>query len=159
MRIGHGFDIHRFETGKPLILGGVHIPFPKGMLAHSDGDVPIHAVCDALLGAAGLGDIGQHFSDQDPRYRNIDSRQLLRHTLSLLEKQGLAVKNIDITILAELPKLGPHKEAMRKNIAADVGIELSHVNIKATTMERLGPIGQEEAIAAHAVVLLIPIAP
>lgn len=154
LRIGHGFDIHRFEEGKPLVLGGVSIPFPKGMQAHSDGDVVLHAVCDALLGAAALGDIGKHFPDTDPQYRGSDSRMLLRHVVTLIRQQKFAVQNVDVTVVAQVPKLAPHIAAMCANMAADLAISLSCVNIKATTMEKLGPIGQEEALAAYAVVLL-----
>lgn len=154
MRIGHGFDIHRFVADRPLILGGVLIPFPQGMLGHSDGDVVLHAICDALLGAAGLGDIGRHFSDQDPKWRGADSRIFLRHTVELLKQRGHRVQNIDVTVIAELPKLAPHAEQMVANIALDVNTSPDAINIKATTMEKLGPIGQGQAIAAHAVVLI-----
>ncbi|HVV69380.1 MAG TPA: 2-C-methyl-D-erythritol 2,4-cyclodiphosphate synthase [Gammaproteobacteria bacterium] len=154
MRIGHGFDIHRFEMGKPLIIGGVHIPFPQGMKAHSDGDVLLHAVCDALLGAAALKDIGSHFPDTDPRYKGIDSRTLLCKVVELLQEKGFSIQNIDATIVAEKPKMAPHIEAMCDNLAKDTGLDRGCINIKATTMEKLGPIGQGEAIAVHAVVLL-----
>ncbi len=154
MRIGHGFDIHRLGVGKPLMLGGVAIPFTKGIIAHSDGDVLLHAVCDALLGAAALGDIGRHFPDNDPRFASADSRQLLRQVLELIDGQGLAVINMDATILAEAPKLAPHVDKMREILAADLRIEPSAVSIKAKTMEKLGEIGAGEAIAAHVVVLL-----
>ena len=154
MRIGHGYDIHRFVEDKPLMLGGVHIPFSQGMLGHSDGDVVLHAICDALLGAAGLGDIGEHFSDKNPKFKNIASQHLLTHTLGLIKEKNLQVANIDVSIIAEVPKLSPHKKTMRETIANLVGIEASYVNIKATTMEGLGPIGHQEAIAVHAVVLL-----
>ena len=154
MRIGHGFDIHRFEMGKPLILGGVHIPFPQGMKAHSDGDVLLHAVCDALLGAASLKDIGTHFPDTDSRYKGIDSRTLLLNVVQLLRQKGFNIQNIDATILAEQPKMAPHLEVMCDNLASDTGLDRSCVNVKATTMEKLGAIGQGEAIAVHAVVLL-----
>jgi 2-C-methyl-D-erythritol 2,4-cyclodiphosphate synthase len=159
MRIGHGFDIHRFEVDRPLILGGVSIPFHKGMLAHSDGDVVLHALCDALLGALGRGDIGDHFPDNDPQWKKADSRVFLRHVMQFLQSQSFQVANIDITVIAEVPKLGPYKEQMCENIAADLQIDPLCVNIKATTMEKLGPIGAEEAIAAHAVVLLENIRP
>lgn len=154
MRIGHGFDIHCFEVDKPLILGGVLIPFHKGMLAHSDGDVVLHALCDALLGALALGDIGRHFPDHDPQWKKADSRIFLRHVLQLMQARSFQVANVDITVIAEVPKLGPHKEEMCENIAADLQIDRTCVNVKATTMEKLGPIGAEEGIAAHAVVLL-----
>lgn len=154
MRIGHGFDIHRFEDGKTLILGGVTIPHPQGMKAHSDGDVVLHALCDALLGAAGLGDIGRHFSDKDPQFNNMDSRIFVQRSLEMLKAKNLTVGNIDITVIAETPKLAGFIPQMQQIIAVDVGIDPTYVNIKATTMEQLGPIGQKEAIAAHAVVLL-----
>lgn len=154
MRIGHGFDIHRFEMGKPLVIGGVHIPFHQGMKAHSDGDVLLHAVCDALLGAAALKDIGAHFPDTDPRYQGVDSRSLLCKVVELLRERGFSIQNIDATIVAEQPKMTPHIEAMCANLAEDTGLNADAVNIKATTMEKLGPIGQGEAIAVHAVVLL-----
>lgn len=154
MRIGHGFDIHRFEAGKLLILGGVPIPFPQGMKAHSDGDVLLHAICDALLGAAALGDIGQHFPDNDPKFKNADSRQLLKNILSLVHENGFCIENLDATIMAEAPKFAPYISAMRETIAQDLRIDKSRVSVKATTMEKLGPIGAEQAIAVHAVVLL-----
>ncbi len=154
MRIGHGFDIHCFEPEKPLMLGGVHIPFPQGMKAHSDGDVLLHALCDALLGALALGDIGQHFPDTDPEFRLADSRQLLRNVLVLIESHGYVVENIDATVIAQVPKLSPYIEPMRVNIAHDLTIDTQCVSIKATTMEKLGPIGAGQAIAVHAVVLL-----
>lgn len=154
MRIGHGFDIHRFEDGKKLILGGVNIPHPQGMKAHSDGDVVLHALCDAMLGAAGLGDIGRHFSDKDPQFSNMDSRIFVQRTLEMLKIRHLAVGNIDITVIAEAPKLAAYIPKMQEIIAAIVGIDSTYVNIKATTMEQLGPIGQKQGIAAHAVVLL-----
>jgi 2-C-methyl-D-erythritol 2,4-cyclodiphosphate synthase len=157
MRIGHGFDIHRFIDDKPLILGGVSIPHPRGMLGHSDGDVVLHAICDALLGAAGLGDIGRHFSDKDTQWRGADSRIFLRQVHVLLAQRGYAVHNVDVTIIAEAPKLASYAQQMVANIAQDLHIPLDTVNIKATTMEKLGPIGQEEAIAAHAVVLITKI--
>lgn len=154
MRIGHGFDIHRFVADKPLVLGGVLIPYPQGMLAHSDGDVVLHAVCDALLGAAGLGDIGQHFSDQDPQYAGIDSRHLLRHVVALLHKKSFVVSNLDVTVIAEAPKLAPYIAKMREHIAADLATSVENINVKATTMEKLGHVGRGEAIEAHAVALL-----
>lgn len=154
MRIGHGFDIHKFESNKPLMLGGIHIPFHKGMRAHSDGDVVLHALCDALLGAAALGDIGRHFPDNDPKWEKADSRVFVRHVIELVKARGFQVGNIDITILAEVPKLSPHIEAMCEQIARDIQLDQACINIKATTMEKLGPIGAEEAIAAHVVVLL-----
>ena len=154
MRIGHGFDVHRFGEGDHIFLGGVKIPYAQGLVAHSDGDVLLHAVCDALLGAAGLGDIGKHFPDTDERYKGIDSRELLRHVVALLQEKHLAPINIDSTIIAQAPKMAPHIEAMRHNMAADLGIESSLVNVKATTTEKLGYTGRKEGIAVHAVVLL-----
>lgn len=155
MRIGHGFDIHRFVADKPLVLGGVVIPFSRGMLGHSDGDVVLHALCDALLGAAALGDIGRHFSDQDPRWQGADSRIFLRHVVELLSQRGYRVSNVDVTIIAETPKLAPYMAQMCDNIALDMAVASDVVNIKATTMEQLGPIGAEQAIAAHAVALVV----
>lgn len=155
MRIGHGYDVHRLGEGDHLMLGGVKIPFEKGLVAHSDGDVAIHALCDALLGAAALGDIGQHFPDTKPEYKNVDSRILLRAVMGLLIEKGLTVGNVDITIVAQAPKMAPHISAMCENLAKDIGVEPSQVNVKATTTEGLGFTGQGEGIATHAVVLLI----
>lgn len=154
MRIGHGYDAHRFALGRPLIIGGVTIPHDQGMAAHSDGDVLIHALCDALLGAAALGDIGRHFPDSSDQYQGIDSRILLRHVVSLLAQQRLGVGNADLTIIAQAPKMAPHIEGMRRNIAADLGIPVARVNVKATTTEGMGFAGRKEGIACHAVVLL-----
>lgn len=154
MRIGHGYDVHALVPGRPLILGGVKISHPKGLLGHSDADVLIHAVCDACLGAAGLGDIGRHFPDTDIQYKNIDSRILLRTVYVNLKQRQLRVENIDATLIAQAPKLVPHLPAMVRNIAMDLEVEPSQVNIKATTTEKLGYAGREEGIAAHAVVLL-----
>ena len=154
MRIGQGFDVHRFVAGRPLQLCGVQVPFELGMEAHSDGDVPLHALCDALLGAAGLGDIGHHFPDSNPIYRNIDSRVLLRHVMGALRERHLRVGNADITIVAQAPRLAPHIPAMRANVAVDLNVAESRVNVKATTTERLGFTGRGEGIAAFAVVLL-----
>ncbi len=154
MRIGHGYDVHRFAEGRKLILGGVEIPFDRGLLGHSDADVLLHAICDALLGAAALGDIGAHFPDTDPRYAGIDSRLLLQKTAALLLENGWRVSNLDATVLAERPKLRPFIEAMRANIAADLALPLSAVSVKATTEEGLGFTGAMEGIAAHAVCLL-----
>ena len=153
-RIGHGYDVHRLVEGRPLILGGVTIPYQTGLLGHSDADVLIHAVMDALLGAAGLPDIGHQFPDTDPRYRGADSRVLLRRVADLLEDAGYAVGNIDATVIAQAPKLSPHLEKMRANIAADLKAALEQVNIKATTEEHLGFTGKGEGIAAHSVCLL-----
>ncbi|WP_066016281.1 2-C-methyl-D-erythritol 2,4-cyclodiphosphate synthase [Endozoicomonas atrinae] len=158
MRIGHGFDVHRFtdseRDGDYIVLGGVKIPHSHGLVAHSDGDVLLHALCDALLGAAGLGDIGKHFPDTDERYAGIDSRKLLRHVIALLEENNLAPVNMDSTIIAESPKMAPHIDQMRENISEDLGIDPSLVNVKATTTEKLGYTGRKEGIAVHAVVLL-----
>ena len=154
MRIGHGFDAHRFEAGTRLVLGGVEIDHARGLAAHSDGDVLIHALCDALIGAAGLGDIGQHFPDTDATYENIDSRVLLRHVMKRLEYRGFKVINTDITVVAQAPRLGSYLQNMKENLSADLGVELGDVNIKATTTERMGFTGREEGIAAHAVALI-----
>ena len=155
MRIGHGYDVHRFGKGDHLILGGVRIAFTKGFVAHSDGDVAIHALCDALLGAAALGDIGQHFPDTSSEFENIDSRILLRKVVALLTEKTLAVSNVDITIIAQAPKMAPHIMAMCENLAVDLNVDVSQVNVKATTTEGLGFAGRGEGIATHAVVLLV----
>jgi 2-C-methyl-D-erythritol 2,4-cyclodiphosphate synthase len=154
MRIGHGFDVHCFGPGESVTLGGVTIPYHQGLVAHSDGDVLLHALCDALLGAAALGDIGKHFPDTDPRYRGIDSRELLRHVVALVHAHQWSVVNIDSTVVAQAPKLAPHIDAMRAHIAHDCSLALQAVNVKATTTEGLGYVGRGEGIAAHAVVLL-----
>src|SRR5688572_16318426 len=154
MRIGQGFDAHALVAGRKLVIGGVEIPHDKGLAGHSDADVLIHAVCDALLGAAGLGDIGAHFPDTDARYKNIDSRRLLREVARLLGEQELKVVNVDATIIAQAPKMAPHIPAMRANLAQDLGVAPASVNIKAKTTERLGFVGRGEGIAAEAVVLL-----
>lgn len=154
MRIGHGFDVHRFGPGNHLMIGGVKLPFDHGFVAHSDGDVLLHAVSDALLGACALGDIGRHFPDTDPTWAEADSRELLRHVVTLIQGQGYGVVNLDATLMAQAPKMAPHVDAMRAIIAADVGVALSQVNVKATTTERLGFTGRGEGIAAEAVVLL-----
>jgi 2-C-methyl-D-erythritol 2,4-cyclodiphosphate synthase len=154
MRIGHGFDAHRFCDGDYVTLGGVRILHDRGLEAHSDGDVLIHAICDALLGAAGLGDIGRHFPDTDAQYRGIDSRILLRRVRDALAERGLRVSNLDCTLVAQAPRMGPHMEAMRANLAHDIGAAVDCVNVKATTTERMGYTGRGEGIAAHAVVLL-----
>ena len=154
MRIGHGYDTHRFVGGRPLILGGVNIPHDKGLLAHSDGDVVIHALCDALLGAAALGDIGAHFPDNNKDFKSIDSRILLRRVHSLLADKSCMVVNADITIIAEEPKMAPHIDDMRKNLAADLGVDKDAINVKATTNEKMGFIGNREGIAVHAVALI-----
>ncbi|MGD8912169.1 MAG: 2-C-methyl-D-erythritol 2,4-cyclodiphosphate synthase [Candidatus Thiodiazotropha sp.] len=154
MRIGQGFDAHRFGPGSGLVLGGVDVPYDQGLKAHSDGDVLIHALCDALLGAAGLGDIGRHFPDQDPAYAGIDSRILLRRVMEQLQHDGLKVANADMTIIAQRPTLAPHIEAMRSCLAEDLELGVQRVNIKATTTEGMGFTGRREGIAALAVVLL-----
>ena len=154
MRIGHGYDVHRLVSGRELIIGGENIPFEMGLLGHSDADVLLHAVCDALLGAAALGDIGRHFPDSDPSFEGIDSRILLRKTAELLRGKGYRIVNIDATIIAQRPKLAGFIEKMRENIASDCGIETDTVNIKATTEEGLGFTGKAEGIAAHAVCLI-----
>lgn len=154
MRIGHGYDVHRFGDGNHLTLGGVNIPFDKGFVAHSDGDVAIHALCDALLGAAALGDIGKHFPDTSPEFENVDSRILLRAVMGQIIKKGLIVGNVDLTIVAQAPKLSAYTKTMRDNLASDMGVECEQVNVKATTTEGLGFTGQGEGIAVHAVVLL-----
>lgn len=154
MRIGHGFDAHAFQEGRPLVLGGVEIPYAKGMAAHSDGDVVIHALCDALLGAAGLGDIGGHFPDSSEEFKDIDSRVLLRRVVSVLREQSLVPSNVDITIVAQAPKLASHIESMRATLGADLGLPVQRVNVKATTTERMGFTGRGEGIAAFAVALL-----
>ena len=151
-RVGHGFDVHALAEGRRLVLGGVEIDFEKGLVGHSDADVLIHAICDALLGAAGLGDIGRHFPDTNPRYKGIDSRELLREVVKLIH--SYRVVNIDATVIAQAPKMQPHISAMQENLAADIGIDGSLINIKATTTEKLGYIGRGEGIAAEAVALL-----
>lgn len=154
MRIGHGFDAHRFEAGRRLVLGGVTVPYEKGLAAHSDGDVVLHALCDALIGAAALGDIGRHFPDDSDAYRDIDSRILLRTVIERIAARGLRPVNVDVTVVAQAPRLKPHVDAMRRNIAADLGLEVDRVNVKATTTEGMGYAGRGEGIAAHAVALL-----
>jgi 2-C-methyl-D-erythritol 2,4-cyclodiphosphate synthase len=155
MRIGHGFDVHAFGEGDHLMLGGVRIGFDRGVLAHSDGDVVLHALCDAMLGAAALGDIGRHFPPADPRWKDADSRVFLRHSAALLRERGWWVGNADITVVCERPKIGPHANAMRALIAGDLGIERDAVSVKATTTEGLGATGRGEGIAAHAVCLIV----
>lgn len=153
-RIGQGFDVHQLVAGRPCIIGGVNIPHNKGLLGHSDADVLLHAICDAMLGAAALGDIGKHFPDSDARYKGIDSRELLRHVATLVATHGWVVGNIDATVIAEAPRMAPHVGAMVANIAADVGVPAAYVNVKATTTEKLGFAGRGEGIAAQAVCLL-----
>lgn len=154
LRIGQGYDAHRFAAGERLVLGGVDIPHSHGLAAHSDGDVLIHALCDALLGAAALGDIGRHFSDQSPEFAGIDSRVLLRRVVTLLEEQGYIAGNVDCTLVAQVPRLAPYIPAMVAHIAADLGLTVERVNVKATTTERMGFTGREEGIAAYAVALI-----
>ena len=154
MRIGHGYDVHRLVEGRDLILGGVKIDFELGLLGHSDADVLLHAVSDALLGAAGLGDIGKHFPDTDPQYKGADSRVLLRHVVKLVKEQGYRISNVDVTMIAQKPKLNDHIPQMVKNIAADLQIPENRVNVKATTEEKLGFTGTMEGLRCHAVCLL-----
>ena len=153
-RIGHGFDVHQLVPGRALMIGGVKIDHPRGLLGHSDADVLLHAICDALLGAAGMGDIGKHFPDSDAKFKGIDSRELLRQVAAKISAAGFAVGNIDATIIAETPKMAPHIAAMVANVATDLGVDASQVNIKATTTEQLGFTGRGEGIAAEAVCLL-----
>lgn len=157
MRIGHGYDAHKFIKGKPLVLGGVTIPYEKGLLAHSDGDAVIHALCDALLGAAAMGDIGKHFPDTDPDFRNIDSRVLLRKVNGLIKERGYKPGNADITILAQAPKLMPYIDEMRKLLAQDLDVSIDEVSIKATTTEGMGFVGRKEGVAVYAVVMIFRI--
>jgi 2-C-methyl-D-erythritol 2,4-cyclodiphosphate synthase len=154
MRIGQGFDIHALAAGRKLIIGGVTIPYERGLAGHSDADVLLHAICDALIGAAALGDIGKHFPDTDPRYAGIDSRKLLREVAQLLRAKGYRVVNVDSTVIAQAPKLAPYIVAMCENIAADLGLQATDVNVKAKTAEKLGALGRGEGIAAEAVVLI-----
>ncbi len=155
LRIGHGFDVHRFGEGDHLIIGGVRIPFDHGFVAHSDGDVLLHAISDALLGACALGDIGRHFPDTDPAFAGADSRELLCQVMGMVRDAGYRVGNLDATLMAQAPKMAPHVAAMAANIAADLGVAPAAVNVKATTTERLGFTGRGEGIAAEAVVLLM----
>ncbi|MCG8325841.1 MAG: 2-C-methyl-D-erythritol 2,4-cyclodiphosphate synthase [Thiotrichales bacterium] len=154
MRIGHGYDAHRFIENRPLILGGVRIDYEFGLEAHSDGDAVLHALCDAMLGAAALGDIGHCFPDTDKEFKDIDSRILLRNVAEHLQAKAYRVSNADITIIAQAPKLAPHVEEMKKNISADLGLDTDCINIKATTTEKMGFLGRKEGLAAHAVVLI-----
>lgn len=155
MRIGQGFDAHQLVAGRKLIIGGVEIAYEKGLLGHSDADVLLHAICDALLGAAALGDIGKHFPDSDVRFKGVDSRALLRDVSALIKKQGFQVSNVDATIIAEAPRMAPHIAQMVRNIAADLSLPDEQVNVKATTTEKMGFTGRGEGIAAQAVCLLI----
>jgi 2-C-methyl-D-erythritol 2,4-cyclodiphosphate synthase len=155
IRIGQGFDVHAFGEGDHVVIGGVRIPHERGVVAHSDGDVAIHALCDAMLGALALGDIGQHFPPNDMRWKDANSRDFLRHSNDLIAQHGWAVGNADITIVCERPKIGPHAQAMRECMAADLGVGIDAVSVKATTSEKLGFTGRGEGIAAQAVVLLV----
>ena len=156
MRIGIGFDVHAFGRGDHVVLGGVRIAHERGVIAHSDGDVVIHAVCDALLGALALGDIGRHFPPSDPKWKGSDSRLFLRAVVEMLRARGYRVGNVDVTVICEKPRIGPHADAMRANLAADIGVDPGDVGLKATTTEGLGYTGRGEGIAAQAVALLLP---
>lgn len=155
MRIGHGFDVHQLVVGRKCIIGGVDIPFEKGLDGHSDADVLLHAICDALLGAAGLGDIGKHFPPTDHQFKGVDSRELLRHVVALLKVKSFGVNNIDATVICEAPKLSTHTSQMCANIAADCAVEITQINVKATTTEKLGFTGRGEGIAAEAVCTIV----
>lgn len=155
MRVGHGFDVHRLIEGRKCIIGGVEIPHHKGLDGHSDADVLLHAICDALLGAAALGDIGKHFPPTDDQYKGVDSRTLLKQVVKLLVNEGFVVSNIDATVICEAPKLGPHTSMMCQNIAQDCAVNINQINIKATTTEKLGFTGRGEGIAAEAVCLIL----
>ncbi len=154
MRIGHGYDVHKFGGDGPIVIGGVSIDYEQGLLAHSDGDVLIHALCDAILGAAAMGDIGKHFPDTDDEWSGVDSRYLLRHVVSLVKDKGYGLSNADMTIIAQAPKMAPHIQDMRALLATDCQCSIDDINVKATTTEKLGFTGRKEGIAAHAVVLL-----
>jgi 2-C-methyl-D-erythritol 2,4-cyclodiphosphate synthase len=154
MRIGHGFDVHKFGGEGPITIGGINIEHDHGLIAHSDGDVLLHALCDAILGAAALGDIGKHFPDTDDDYAGADSRVLLRHVVSVARDKGYQVSNADMTIVAQTPKMAPHIDEMRARIAEDCNVDIDDINVKATTTEKLGYTGRKEGIASHAVVLL-----
>jgi len=154
MRIGHGFDVHKFGGSGPLVLAGIEVPFEFGFIAHSDGDVAIHALCDAILGALCLADIGNHFPDTDAQFENISSRILLRHVVGLMNNAGYQLGNADITIVAQAPKIAPHLNEMRECLAQDLDCELNQINVKATTTEKLGYVGRKEGVSVHAVVLL-----
>jgi len=154
IRVGMGYDVHRFNDGDHIILGGVKIPYEKGLEAHSDGDVVLHALADAILGAAALGDIGKHFPDTDPNFKGADSRVLLRHVYNIVKEKGYKLVNADVTIIAQAPKMLPHVPDMRANIAADLEIDVDFINVKATTTEKLGFEGRKEGIAVQAVVLI-----
>lgn len=154
IRIGQGYDVHQLVEGRKCVIGGVDIPYEKGLLGHSDADVLLHAICDAMLGAAGLGDIGKHFPDTDVNYQGADSRSLLRHVVALLKQQGYSLSNLDATIIAQAPKMSPYIETMCMNIASDCGVQRGQINVKATTTEELGFAGRGEGIAAQAVCLI-----
>jgi 2-C-methyl-D-erythritol 2,4-cyclodiphosphate synthase len=154
IRIGHGYDVHKFGGAGPIVIAGVEIDHDMGLIAHSDGDVVLHSLCDALLGALALGDIGKHFPDTDPNLAGVDSRELLRHVYKLVTDKQFQLGNLDLTIVAQAPKMAPHIELMRENIAKDLGADISQINVKATTTEKLGFAGRKEGIAAYAVVLL-----
>lgn len=154
LRIGQGYDVHAFTTGDHVTLGGTRIPHSQGVLAHSDGDVLLHAVCDALLGAAGLGDIGMHFPDTDPRWKGADSRAFVRHVRDLLKERDYVVVNVDATVISEAPRIGKYREAIRANIAAELGVNITRVNVKATTSEKMGFIGRAEGLACQAIALI-----
>jgi 2-C-methyl-D-erythritol 2,4-cyclodiphosphate synthase len=154
MRVGIGYDVHRLVQGRKLVLGGVIIPFERGLLGHSDADVLLHALCDALLGAAGLGDIGQHFPDTEPEFKGLSSTKLLVQVVEMIRDRGFSINNVDATVVCEVPKLAPHRQAMESSIAGVLELAPGHVNVKATTMEELGPIGRGEAISAVCVVTL-----
>jgi len=159
MRIGHGYDVHRLVEGRKLIIGGMDIPYEKGLLGHSDADVLLHAIADALLGALAMGDIGKHFPDTDPAFKGADSMKLLEHVVGLTSAKGNCVGNLDATIIAQKPKMAPHIQTMRENIARACGVDVDRINVKATTEEGLGFTGTGEGISAHAVVLLERISP
>lgn len=155
IRIGHGFDVHKFGGESPLLLGGVNVPYETGLIAHSDGDVVLHAISDAVLGAVALGDIGKHFPDTDAEFKGADSRHLLRHCYRLAKDKGYSIGNLDVTIIAQAPKMAPHIEAIREVLALDFDTEIDNINVKATTTEKLGFTGRKEGIAVEAVVLLV----
>jgi 2-C-methyl-D-erythritol 2,4-cyclodiphosphate synthase len=154
IRVGQGYDVHRFKEGGDVILGGIKIPYEQGLEAHSDGDVVLHALCDAILGAAALGDIGKHFPDTDPEFKGADSRVLLRHVYGIVQDKGYKLVNADITIIAQAPKMSPHTAAMCRNIADDLQVDVDCINVKATTTEKLGFEGRKEGIAVQAIVLI-----
>jgi 2-C-methyl-D-erythritol 2,4-cyclodiphosphate synthase len=154
MRVGTGYDVHAFGEGDHVVIGGVRIPHERGVVAHSDGDVALHALCDALLGAMGLGDIGEHFPDTDPRWKGADSRRFLRHCAALLRENGWRFVNADLTLVAQVPRIGPYRAQMRQNIADDLGVRIDRINVKATTTERLGALGRAEGLACQAVALI-----